>query len=673
MNSKKTPAYTLHDLARRTARAADEKGYLDRDAELFGPTSPEEAHAAFLDENTVPRMLATAMLVETLSEREQAAIGVRNGLAVVVEVAHPDMVAPVADALRIAGTFSEILQRSGSNKSQDRTDYGCDKVASLLGTGGNVAGVSPSPTRYLPSTLTAAADMHLTLGAPTPKAVRAIIGLVTGHRPRKLPSLTGLTFLDVCAAIRRNSSAATCAKRLAAMVSARRGIAATNDSPPLEQMHGLGEAKEWGLALAAAVEEWRSGRPWESLPDKSVVIGGPPGTGKTSFAVSLAKSLKLPLHITSAAAWFSTNGGYLADVIRAINTVFTDASANGPAILFIDEIDAVPNRDTLDSRHRDYWTPVVTALLLALDSAASSSANLVVVAATNHPGRLDPALVRPGRLNRVLNIRMPDADAIVGILRQHLGDALPEADLTPIGILGAGASGADIAGWAKAAKSAARSAGRAVGMDDVVRQVCPPETRPPETVRAIARHEASHAVLGVVTGTGDLEVVTVVARGSFAGCTNVRLPNPAMMTSAQVDALAVTQLAGRAADEIWGEPTSGAGGERWSDLAVATELLATKAASWGLSGSILYRGDRTEAQALIRADGKFREGVERDLNRLYARTLRLVRENRDRIERVTDRLVERRVLGGAEVRAIIADTPPTPVRTADDTAGGPHA
>ncbi|WP_193763156.1 AAA family ATPase [Methylorubrum sp. Q1] len=673
MNSKKTPAYTLHDLARRTARAADEKGYLDLGAAPFEPASPEETHAAFLDENTVPRMLATAMLVEALSEREQAAIGVRNGLAVVVEVAHPEMVAPVADALRTAGTFSEILQRSGSNRSQDRADFGCDKVANLLGAGANVAGVSPSPTRYLPSTLTAAADMHLTLGAPTPRAVRSIIGLVTGRQPRKLPPLAGLTFLDVCAAIRRNSSAATCAKRLAAMAAAKLAVVATNDAPPLEQMHGLGEAKEWGLALAAAVEEWRSGRPWESLPDKSVVIGGPPGTGKTSFCVSLAKSLKLPLHITSASAWFSANGGYLGDVIAAINSAFTNASANGPAVLFIDELDAVPNRDTLDSRHQSFWTPAVTALLLALDSAASSSANLVVVGATNYPDRLDSALVRPGRLNRVLNIRMPDADAIVGILRQHLGNALPEADLTPFGILGGGASGADIAGWARAAKAAARSAGRAVAMDDVVRQVCPPETRPPETVRAIARHEASHAVLGVVTATGELEVVTVVERGSFAGCTNVRLQNPAMMTSAQVDALAVTQLAGRAADEIWGEPTCGAGGERWSDLAVATELLATKAASWGLSGSILYRGDRAEAQALIRADGKFREGVERDLNRLYARALRLVRENRDRIERVTDLLVERRVLGGAEVSAIIADTPPTPVHGVEDTAGGLHA
>lgn len=417
MNRSNTPALTLLDHARRVTRQADEDDFPDIDGEPADPASPEEDHAAFLDRHPVPRMLATAMLVEALSEREQAAIRTRNGLAVVVEVAHPEMIAPVADALRNAGAFSEVLQRSGSNRSQDRTDYGCGKVASLLGNGANVAGVSQSANRYLPSTLTAAADLRLSLGAPTHNAVRSIIALVTGRRPRKLPPLAGLTFLDVCSAIRRNSTAAACVRRLAAMTAARQAVVATNDAPPLERMHGLGEAKEWGLALAAAVEEWRSGRAWETIPNRSVVVGGPPGTGKTSFAVSLAKSLKLPLHVTSASAWFATNGGHLGDVIRSINTAFADASANGPAVLFIDELDAVPNRDTVDIRYRDYWTPVVTTLLLALDSAASSSAHLIVVGATNHPGRLDPALVRPGRLNRVLHIGMPDADAICGILR----------------------------------------------------------------------------------------------------------------------------------------------------------------------------------------------------------------------------------------------------------------
>jgi len=677
VNSNSTPALTLLDHARRLARQADEDGFPDIDAEPAIPASAEEAHAAFLDINPVPRLLATAMLMEALSERDRAAIAKRQGLAVVVEVAHPDMIAPVGDALRAAGPFSEVLQRSGSSKSQDRADHGCDKIASLLGNGANIGGVSQAPARYLPSTLTVAADIRLTLGAPTPAAVRTVIALVTGRRARKVPPLAGLTFLDVCSAIRRNSTAAACSRRLAVMAAAKQAVVATNDAPPLEEMHGLGEAREWGLALAAAVEDWRSkGIPWAEAVkgDRAAVLAGPPGTGKTSFAVSLAKSLKLRLHVTSASAWFSNNAGYLGDVVRAITTAFQEASANGPAVLFLDELDGVPSRDSVDPRYRDFWSPVIGCLLQELDSAASSSANLIVVAATNYPERLDPALIRPGRLNRILRIGLPDAEAIAGILGQHLGDeAPPGADLTPLGTLGVGATGADVAGWARAARAAAQAAGRAVTMDDIVGQVCPPETRPPETVRAIARHEAGHAVVGEVVASSTLEVVTIVERGAFAGSTSGRLrSNPTMMTAAQIDALAVTQLAGRAADEIWGEPTTGAGGERWSDLAVATNLLASKAASWGLSGSLLYRGDRSEVQALLR-EPEFREAVGRDLNRLYAVSLRLVRENRDRIERVADRLVERRVLGGAEVRAIIADTPPTPVREANAAEGGPHA
>ncbi len=77
------------------------------------------------------------------------------------------------------------------------------------------------------------------------------------------------------------------------MAVARRAVVATNDARLWSEMHGLGEAKEWGLSLASAVEEFRAGRPWATIPDRAVVIGGPPGTGKDSFAVSLAKSLKL--------------------------------------------------------------------------------------------------------------------------------------------------------------------------------------------------------------------------------------------------------------------------------------------------------------------------------------------------------------------------------------------
>lgn len=493
-----------------------------------GGYDPDDVRECLLEDNSVPRLMAAAMLREALTPRQRRAIGKSNGIALVVEVAHPEMIGFVHDALRLAGDLTEVYRRDGSQRSSHSPAVGGDQVASLLGRGCNVAGISQSPTRYLPATLTAAADIRVKLGTPSQKTVRGIVHLVTGQSARGLGSVAGLSFLDICSAIRKGGKARDAVRRLAAMQAARRSSGAIATGRHLRDSHGYGQAKGWGLTLAAAVEEWRAGRrPWASIPDRNIVLGGPPGTGKTQFAVTLAATLGLPLVTTSAAAWFSSGGGYLNDVIKAVDAAFTEATANGPCVFLLDEIDAVPSRENLDSRHRDFWTPVVTAILLALDSTTSNAANLIVVGATNHPNRLDPALVRPGRLNRIIHIDLPDAGAVVGILRQHLGDDLPGADLTAFGVLGAGSSGAEIAGWAKSARAAALAAGRPMSLDDLVHVVAPPETRSPELLRAIAYHEGAHAVVTEVLSVGDVQAVTLVPQGSSGGRCRASLKNAA--------------------------------------------------------------------------------------------------------------------------------------------------
>ena len=642
---------------------------------IAGGYDPDDARECLLEDNSLPRLMAAAMLREAMTSRERRAIGKKNGVALVVEVAHPEMIGFVHDALRLAGEFTEVYRRDGSQRSNHKPDIGSDQVASLLGRGLNVGGISQSPERYLPATLTAAADIRVKLAAPSQATVRGIIHLATGQSARGLGSVAGLSFLDICSAIRKGGKARDAVRRLAAMQAARRSSGAVATGRHLRDSHGYGESREWGLTLAAAVEEWRAGlRPWASIPDRNVVLGGPPGTGKSQFAVSLAATLRLPLVVSSVSAWFASGGGYLNDVIKAIDSTFSEANASGPCVLLLDELDAVPNRETVDARYRDFWTPVVTSLLLALDGATSNSANIIVVGATNHPARLDPALVRPGRLNKIIHIDLPNAEAVVGILRQHLGDDMPDVDLTPFGVLGAGSSGAEIAGWAKTARARALAAGRPMTVGDLVHVVAPPETRSPELLRAISYHESSHAVLTETLSVGEVQAVTLVPQGSSGGRCRATLRNSAAMSAAQVDDLVVSLLAGRAADEMLGEAHSGAGGERMSDLGLATHMVAAKMISWGLGGSLLYRGDYSEVGDVLRLDPALREAVRKELDRLHLRALYAVRENGRRIERVAHRLLQARVLSGDEVRQIIRDIPAEVVPTYVPPAqGGPHA
>ncbi len=124
------------------------------------------------------------------------------------------------------------------------------------------------------------------------------------------------------------------------------------------RLPGLWPAHAWGMQLVEAVREYQRGeREWSTVEDRNIVLSGDPGVGKTSFARSLAKTAGIPLIATSVSSWFASTGGYLNDICKAVDAVFDQATACGPAVLLLDEIDAEPNRATCDSRHRDYWCP----------------------------------------------------------------------------------------------------------------------------------------------------------------------------------------------------------------------------------------------------------------------------------------------------------------------------
>lgn len=192
----------------------------------------------------------------------------------------------------------------------------------------------------------------------------------------------------------------------------------------VETLPGYGEARDWALDLKADLQLWRDGElAWSEMSTK-LMLSGPPGTGKTTYARALCNTLQIPLLVTSVASWLEP--GYLGDVLKRMSRAFDVARDNAPVILFIDEIDNIGSRfGGKREQHDDYWRSLINRLLEILDGTQKTE-GVIVVAATNLPEKIDPALLRSGRLEKHVAIPMPDTEGLVGILTHHLGADLPD-------------------------------------------------------------------------------------------------------------------------------------------------------------------------------------------------------------------------------------------------------
>lgn len=195
------------------------------------------------------------------------------------------------------------------------------------------------------------------------------------------------------------------------------GMTSDRFIPRIETLTGYGEAAEWALALKEDLELWRAGElAWPEMSTR-ILLSGPPGTGKTMFARALCNTLQVPLIATSVATWLEP--GYLGDVLKRMSATFAEAEAMKPAIVFIDEIDGIGRRERRGEWDQ-YWASIVNKGLELLDGAVKAP-GVLIVAATNHPQMIDPALLRSGRLEKHIDIPPPDIAALTGILRHHLG------------------------------------------------------------------------------------------------------------------------------------------------------------------------------------------------------------------------------------------------------------
>ena len=602
--------------------------------------------------------LPAIALLDALGPAGVRRIQAAQGLALVVKVPTPDWGPGVEMALRGIAPFAHVFVRAGQSRSEKPTE-GNDRASSLLTQGARVAGVSHAPERYLPATLVQAADLVVTIPQPNNRVVAAAIRAVTGKRVRRLPpaAAAGLDFAGITSALRMGTAPGDCVRRLRAATGALvGGDIPGDDVPDLDSLHGYRDAMSWAKDLVSDVEEWRAGKiDWKDVR-RTVLFHSDPGLGKSSLVRSIAKAVRMPLVTMTVSELFVSSSGHLDGVLKALDAKLSHAAAHAPAILFMDEVDSIPNRATMDSRGRDYWSPFVAAVLTSLDSTTSGlTSNIVVIGATNHAEQLDAALIRPGRLHPVIRIPRPDAPALAGILRQHLGADLAGADLGGVAHLGVGATGADAVSWVKGARASARAEGRGMELADLVAQVAPPETRTPEELRAVSAHEAAHACAAVFLDVGSITSVSIAAGAASGGCARATLRPRAFLTRAQLEHVAVVALVGRAMDALGGLPHTGAGGGPGSDLQRATAVVLDIHTAYGLGGSLLYRHPAEAARAL-NDDPELRRTVEAHVMRLYAEAEAFVRERRPVIEAVAERLLTARVLSGDEVAAIIRDS-----------------
>jgi cell division protease FtsH len=405
---------------------------------------------------------------------------------------------------------------------------------------------------------------------------------------------------------------------------------------------------------------------------KGVLLVGPPGSGKTLLARAVAGEAGVPFYSISGSEFIQMFVGVGASRVR---DMFKTAKENSPCILFIDEIDAVGRvRGAGLGGGHDEREQTLNQILTEMDGF-SPSESVIVLAATNRPDVLDPALLRPGRFDRHVTVDRPTKKGRLEILKVHIRNVplASDVDLERIARSTVGMSGADLANLVNEAallatrenKSAVDSKDLDAALDKVILGAKREDVITPKDKRVTAFHEAGHALVGWLTAKSDpVHKVTIIPRGRALGVTQY-LPEEDRFNYNQSQILAKLDsiMGGRAAERlVYGEMSTGAA----DDLKQATRLARLMVTQFGMSeivGPVFFRASE-EHPFLGREMAELRdhsehtaqlidEEVARILRESDGRAYRTLEEHRDDLERVTEALIEREVLTEGELEELV--------------------
>jgi cell division protease FtsH len=405
---------------------------------------------------------------------------------------------------------------------------------------------------------------------------------------------------------------------------------------------------------------------------KGILLYGPPGTGKTLLAKAVAYESGANFYSQSASAFVEMFAGLGAARIRKL---FEEARKNEPAIVFIDELDAVGTARTGHGFNREQ-DQTLNQLLVELDGFGNRD-QVVVMAASNRLQDLDPALLRPGRFDRQILVSPPDLAGREAILNVHTrGKPLAsDVDLTSIARQTAGLTGADLA---NIANEAAIFAGREnqqfihqphfdAALERVVAGLQQRKVMSEKEKRILAYHEGGHALMSFLMGDGfPVHKATIVPRGTALGYT-FNLPEEERFLHTReefIDWMKIA-LAGRAAEQVvFGRVTNGAA----NDLEKVTELARAMVFEYGMSEGVVSRTMRADNYALSEETKRVRDQEQARLtDDAYQEAVRLITKHRAALDRLAQALLEKETLVRDEMKALLTDV--APESQASETVG----
>ena len=403
---------------------------------------------------------------------------------------------------------------------------------------------------------------------------------------------------------------------------------------------------------------------------KGALLVGPPGTGKTLLAKAVAGEANVPFFSLSGSEFVEMFVGVGASRVRDL---FEEAKKNAPCIVFIDEIDAIgKSRDSRYGGGNDERGQTLNQLLAEMDGFDTSK-GLLILAATNRPEVLDPALLRPGRFDRRIIVDRPDLKGRVEILKVHAKDVMLDetVDLEAIALATSGAVGSDLANMInEAAILAVKNGRRAVSQKDLQESVevvlvgkeKKDRILSPQERRIVSYHEVGHALVNALQKDAEpVQKITIVPRtmGALGYVMQVPEEEKYLNTQKELEAMLVGYLGGRAAEEIvFDTVTTGAANDIEQATKVARAMITQYGMSqkFGLMGLATQENQYLSGRAVLNCGDDTATEIDHEVMQLlhysYEEAKRLLNEHREALDKIAGYLISRETITGKEFMKI---------------------